>query len=77
MRQKIVKDRARFLRAETVSLRNRIEDLDITIRTADDKRAEIMTILKSKGALEELTKLQARLLAKKQKLSEILGKIIN
>lgn len=77
MRQKIVKDRARFLRAETVSLRNRIEDLDTTIRTADDKRAEIMTILKSKGALEELTKLQARLLAKKQKLSEILGKIIN
>ncbi|KJV91138.1 hypothetical protein [Rickettsia bellii] len=73
--EKIVKDRERFLRAETVSLRNRIEDLDTTIRNADDKRAEIMTILKSAGALEEFIKLQARLLAKKQKLSEILEKL--
>ncbi len=75
--EKIVKDRARFLRAETISLRNRIEDLDTTIRNADDKRAEVMTILKEQGALEEFYKLQARLLAKKQRLSEILEKLGN
>lgn len=73
--EKIVKDRARFLRAERVSLRNRIEDLDTTIRNAEDKRAEVMTILKDHGALEEFYKLQARLLAKQQKLSEILERI--
>ncbi|EER20755.1 MULTISPECIES: ABC-three component system protein [spotted fever group] len=73
--EKIVKDRERFLRADTVSLRNRIEDLDTTIRNADDKRSEIMTTLKDHGALEEFYKLQARLLAKQQKLSEILEKL--
>ncbi|WP_395476630.1 hypothetical protein [Rickettsia endosymbiont of Pantilius tunicatus] len=73
--EKIVKDRERFLKAETVSLRNRIEDLDTTIRNADDRRAAIMMILKSAGALEEFYKLQARLLAKQQKISEISEKI--
>lgn len=73
--EKIVIDREQFLRAETVTLRNKIEDLDTIIRNVDDKRAEVMTILKSAGALEEFTKLQARLLAKQQKLSEILEKI--
>lgn len=34
-----------------------------------------MTILKGAGALEEFTKLQARLLVKKQTLSEILERI--
>ena len=75
--EKAVRYREESLRAETVSLRNKIEDEEDKIRNADDKRAEIMTILKGAGALEEFTKLQARLLAKKQKLSEILGNITN
>lgn len=75
--EKAVRFREEFLRAETVSLRNKIEDLDTTIRNVDDKRAGIMTILKSAGALEEFTKLQARLLAKQQKLSEILENLRN
>jgi uncharacterized protein YydD (DUF2326 family) len=73
--EEVVKDREQFLRAETVSLRNKIEELNTTIRNADDKRAGIMTILKSVGALEEFYELQARLLAKQQKLSEILEKL--
>lgn len=73
--EKAVRYREAFLRAETVSLHNKIEDEEDKIRNADDKRADIMTILKSHGALEGFTKLQARLLAKKQKLSEILEKI--
>ncbi len=36
-----------------------------------------MTILKDHGALEEFYELQARLLAKKQRLSEILEKLGN
>ena len=75
--EKIVRYREQFLRAETLSLRNKIEDEQDKIRNADDKRAEIMKILKSSGALEEFTKLQARLLAKKQKLSELLEKLRN
>lgn len=73
--EKAVRFREQFLRAETVSLRNRIEDLDTTIRNADDKRSEIMTILKSAGALEDFTLLQDRWLEKRHKLSKILEKI--
>lgn len=73
--EKAVRFREQFLRAATVLLRNKIEDEASKIKQADEKRSEIMTILKGHGALEDFTLLQDRWLEKKHKLSQILEKI--
>lgn len=73
--EKAVRYREEFLRAETVLLRNKIEDEALKIKQADEKRSAIMTILKDHGALEDFTLLQDRWLEKKRKLSEILEQI--
>jgi len=54
----IVENRRSHLQAEMVAAEHRIQERDYEKERLDQRRAEIMSILKSGGALEQFTKLQ-------------------
>lgn len=67
----IVKNRKLFLQVEIEELKNQISDNDQIIKLNDSKRAELMSVLSTHGALEEFTVLQERLFKKKAQLETI------
>lgn len=71
----IVQNRKHFLQAEIEELKNQISQYDQIVKSETTKRAELMSVLNTHGALEEFTVLQERLLEKKAKLEEIRQRI--
>lgn len=71
----IVQNRKHFLQAEIEELKNQISENDQIVKSETTKRAELMSVLSTHGALEEFTVLQERLLEKKAKLEEIRQRI--
>lgn len=73
--KKLIKNRKAYLEEEIDRLSHVIEKLKEEIILNTEKRAEILDILNTHGALEEFTKLQSRASTKKQKLESIKDKI--
>jgi len=71
----IVQNRRHFLQAEIEELKNQISENDRIVKSETTKRAELMSVLSTHGALEEFMVLQERLLEKKAKLEEIRQRI--
>lgn len=71
----IIKNRANFLNAEIVRIKNDIAQRRESIKTLTDKRASCMEILKTHGALEEYSRLQEENTKIKEKHEKILNKI--
>ncbi len=67
----VVQDRRRFLQREISRLEHQIAETNRQIRELTDKRARLLEILSTHGALEEMVKLQERHVAKCQDLERI------
>lgn len=74
---KIVQNRANFLQVEIEQIKNQITINNNNIEISTNKRADLMIILQTHGALEEFSFLQERLSEKKAKLENIKLKIID
>jgi uncharacterized protein YydD (DUF2326 family) len=70
-----VQNRANFLQVEIEQIKNQISINDNNIEINTNKRADLMIILETHGALEEFSFLQERLSEKKAKLENIKLKI--
>lgn len=71
----IVQNRKLFLEAEVSQLKNELSSNDASIKAACDKRAELLKLLESHGALEEFSVLQERVVEKKSELEVIKSRI--
>ncbi|MDX1950146.1 MAG: DUF2326 domain-containing protein [Rickettsiales bacterium] len=71
----IVQNRKHFLQVEIEELKNQITQNDNAVKSDTSKRAEIMSVLSTHGALEEFTLLQEQLLVKKARLENIRQRI--
>lgn len=71
----IIKNRALFLEAEIVRIRNKIVQRDELIKNLSDKRSSCMEILNTHGALDEYSRLQEQNTKIQEKLEKILNKI--
>jgi uncharacterized protein YydD (DUF2326 family) len=69
--KKIIENRKNYLKTETDRINREIREQESKIKQLDEKRAELMEILESHGALEEHTKLQQRGTKLKQQLEEV------
>ena len=69
--KKIIENRKDYLKTETDRINREIREQESKIKKLDEKRAELMEILESHGALEEHTKLQQRGTKLKQQLEEV------
>jgi len=58
--QTLIKNRKEYLQSEVEQIRKEISELENNLKSKSDKRAEILTVLKTHGALEEYTKIQER-----------------
>ena len=58
--EKIIENRASFLKAEITRIKNCIEERERTVKNLTDERSECMEILNTHGALEEYLRLQER-----------------
>lgn len=67
----VVQDRRRFLQKETSRLENQIANTDRRIRELTESRAQLLEILSTHGALEEMVKLQERHVARCQDLERV------
>ena len=74
---KIVQNRANFLQVEIEQIKNQITINNNNMEINTNKRADLMIILQTHGALEEFSFLQERLSEKKAKLENIKLKIID
>jgi uncharacterized protein YydD (DUF2326 family) len=75
--KEIIKNRKEFLKTEIDRLSREIETQEANVQRLSNRRAELMAILKTHGALEEYTGLQKRVLEQKEKLVEIRNRIEN
>ena len=73
--EQVIKNRAAFLDAEIVRIKNEISQREDLIKALNDKRASYMKILNTHGALEEYYCLQDEHTKVKEKLEQILNKI--
>ncbi len=73
----IVQNRKRFLESEIVQLKNVLASNDENIKQKSNRRAELLRILQSHGALDEFSVLQERVVEKKEQLEIIKNKISN
>ena len=73
--KKIVSNRESFLSAEITEINQKISENNSNIDIAVNKRANILVLLSSHGALDEFIKFQNALLEKKTKLENIKEKI--
>ncbi len=69
--QRIIKNRKEYLQSENKRISREIEEQKSRIEHLSDKRAELLEILETHGALEEFSKLQGRISVLKQQLEEI------
>ena len=67
----LIKNRKEYLSTEINELKRIINRISSDIRSLSDKRAELMKIIETHGALEEYSKLQERYSVEYQKLEEI------
>jgi uncharacterized protein YydD (DUF2326 family) len=67
----IIENRKEYLKAEIERLAREIAEQESKIEQLSCKRAELLEVLKTHGALEEYTKLQGRAAGMKQQLEEI------
>lgn len=67
----LIKNRKEYLISEIDDLRCSIEQINSDIKSLSDKRAEIMRVLETHGALEEYSELQERYSKEYQKLEAI------
>ena len=72
---KVVENRRFFLQAEVDEIKSEIAGNERNIKENTIKRAEILEILSTHGALDEFTVLQERLIEKKGKLESVKSKI--
>lgn len=75
--KEVVSNRREYLRSEMDRLKNEIGTQERQIELLSDKRSELLSILKTHGALEEYVKLQDRMNTLKQDLENIKNKIEN
>lgn len=71
----IIDNRKLYLEGEITVLQNRIERKEASIKSLESRKAEIMNILNSHGALEQYTELQLELARLKTSLEEINNRI--
>lgn len=71
----IVKNREHFLKAEIESIHGQINKNDLEIELMSNKRAELLSLLETHGALEEIAKLQENLSEKKSKYEIVKQKL--
>lgn len=69
--KKIIENRKDYLTTETGRIKREIEEQESRIKQLDEKKAGLMEILESHGALEEYNKLQQRGTKLKQQLEEV------
>lgn len=73
----IVQNRKLFLESEITQLKNALASSEENIKVTSDKRAELLQLLETHGALEEFSVLQERVVEKKAQLEVIRNKISN
>ncbi len=73
----IVQNRKHFLETEIVQLKNALSSNEENIEATSGKRAELLQLLETHGALEEFSVLQERVVEKKGQLEVIRNKISN
>lgn len=70
-REQIIANRREFLATEIKRLGERIAAREREIKALSDERAEHLDILKTHGALEEMTRLQERVVGIREKLERV------
>ncbi|MBI5076039.1 MAG: DUF2326 domain-containing protein [Nitrospirae bacterium] len=73
----IVRNRKEYLKSEIARIRSEIDEQKYQIENNSNKRAALLGILKTHGALEEYSKLQNRVVELRQQLEEVKGRIKN
>ena len=73
----IIKNRKIFLETEITHLKNALVSNEADINSVSNKRAELLKLLETHGALEEFSVLNERVVEKKEKLENIKNKISN
>jgi len=73
----IVENRKTYLESEVNRLKSKIEHYQHKIEDLSDRRAKLLKILETHGALEEYRKLNERLINLQQQLEDILNRIDN
>ncbi len=73
----IVKNRKLFLESEIAQLKNVLASNEENIKATSAKRAELLRLLETHGALEEFSVIQERVVEKKGQLEVIRNKIAN
>lgn len=71
----IIENREHFLKAEISQLENRLNTLNESLKLKSEKRADLLMLLETHGALEEFNLLQRLLLEKESKLNDVKRKI--
>ncbi len=75
--RKVTDNRRNYLQSEIIRLSREIEKQRSQIKSLSDERRELLTILKTHGALEEHSRLQNRVTTLGQQLEEIRNRIEN
>lgn len=75
--RQVVVNRKEYLQYEIVRIKREIEQEMHQIETLSNKRAELLSVLKTHGALEEYSMLQNRASSIKQQLEEIKSRVKN
>lgn len=75
--KQLIRNRKEYLQTEITRVTREIGEQESAIERLSDKRAELMGILKTHGALEEYTKLQERAGGLKQQLEEVKTRLEN
>lgn len=73
----IVLNRKEYLKSEIARIKREIEQQKYQIENLSNKRAELLGILKTHGALEEYSMLQNRVVTLRQQLEEVKNRIKN
>lgn len=71
----IVQNRKLFLEAEVSQLKNELSSNDVSIKAACEKRADLLRLLETHGALEEFSILQEHIVEKKSELEALKSRI--
>ncbi|MDQ1350679.1 MAG: hypothetical protein QG657_981 [Acidobacteriota bacterium] len=75
--KQLIMNRKEYLNSEIIRLSREIEEQKLEVETLSNKRAELMGILETHGALEEYSKLQERAGGFRQRLEEVKNRLEN